>query len=163
MPSYCLLLPFRFVMLLVCLFLVSLECAAQTPFHDALRNSDSQRFTAQIQKDSLALSQLLSDKLVYTHSSGVVETKRQFIHSLMTGRWNYQSIETDSVKVHLISKSLAILTGRARVTLLIDGKSTPLYMAYTDVWQLQTTRPVNNLSVGRWQLISWAATRLPNP
>lgn len=162
MFSYCLLLPFRFVML-VGFFLISLDCAAQTPFHDALKNADTQRFVAQIQKDSVALSKLLADKLVYTHSSGVVETKQEFIHSLMAGRWNYQSIDTDSVQVHLVSQSLAILTGRARMVLVIAGNPTPLYMAYTDVWQLQTTRPVNKVSVGRWQLIAWASTRLPNP
>ncbi|MEZ0483700.1 nuclear transport factor 2 family protein [Fibrella aquatica] len=155
-------MPLRSVTL-VCLLLSGLASAAQTPFHDALINSDKQRFAAQIKKDSVALTRLLSDKLVYSHSNGVIETKQQFIHSLMTGRWNYQSIDTDSVKVHFITTSLAIVTGRARVVLLVNGKSTPVYMAYTDVWNLQTTRPVKGLSAGRWQLISWAATRLPPP
>ncbi|XWW45965.1 nuclear transport factor 2 family protein [Fibrella sp. USSR17] len=136
---------------------------AQTPFHDVIKNQDKQRFTAQIQKDSVALTRLLSDKLVYSHSNGVVETKRQFIHSLITGRWNYQSIETDSVTVRLIDNSLAIVTGRARVTLLIEGKPTPILMAYTDIWQLQRSKRVNNVATGRWQLLSWAAGRLPTP
>ena len=138
-------------------------CLAQTPAHDLLRSLDRQRFTAQVQKDSLVLNRLLANDLIYTHSNGLVETKQQFIHNLVSGRWNYQSIDTDSVKVRFYG-STAILTGRARVTLLTAGQPTPVTMVYTDVWHERQTAGSGRkeVSVSRWQLISWAASRLPN-
>ncbi len=154
---------FRFI-ILVCFFLVSLGGAAQSPRHDLLRSLDTQRFTAQVQKDSLALNRLLANDLVYTHSSGVVETKQQFIHSLVSGRWNYQAIEADSVTVRFYGP-VAILTGRARVTLLMGDKPTPVIMIYTDVWHEQPIARGRGRNAGlpRWQLVSWAASRLPTP
>ena len=110
--------------LLVIFLLLSFCSLAQSPRHDLLKSLDKQRFTAQIQKDSLTLSRLLGNDLLYTHSSGIVETKQEFIHSLVTGRWIYQAIDTDNVTVRFYGP-VAILTGRARVTLLINGQSTP--------------------------------------
>lgn len=146
-----------------CFLLIAACCLAQTPAHDLLRSLDKQRFTAQVQKDSLTLNRLLANDLIYTHSSGVVESKKEFMRSLLSGRWNYQSIDTDSVTVRLYGPT-AILTGRARVTLLTAGKPTPVTMVYTDVWHKQqaTRTGKKGALVSRWQLVSWAASRLPN-
>jgi hypothetical protein len=130
---------------------------AQSPRHDLLRSLDKQRFAAQVQKDSVTLSRLMANDLLYTHSSGVVETKRQFIHSIATGRWNYLAIEADSVAVRFYGP-VAILTGKARVTLLINNKPTPVIMVYTDVW---TNKAGARRRKANWQLVSWAASRLP--
>jgi len=152
------------LLLTTCLLLLAVQCVAQSSRHDLLRSLDKQRFTAQIQKDSLTLNRLLADELIYTHSSGIVETKRAFVHSVVTGRWNYQAIETDSVTVRFYGP-VAILTGRAQVTLLVNRQPTPLIMVYTDVWREQpnTRSRGRNATASRWQLVSWAASRLPNP
>ena len=147
-------------LLFVTFLLLAVQCVAQSPRHNLLKSLDKQRFTAQIQKDSLALNRLLADDLLYTHSSGIVETKREFIRSITTARWNYQTIDTDSVTVRFYGP-VAILTGRARVTLLINSQPTPLTMVYTDVWHEQPAG--RGAGSPRWQLVSWAASRLPNP
>ncbi|MBO0951350.1 nuclear transport factor 2 family protein [Fibrella forsythiae] len=146
-------------LLLVFCLLTTTFCLAQSPQHKLLRSLDRQRFDALVQKDTLALGQLLANDLLYTHSSGAVETKREFIHSIAVGRWNYQSIDTDSVTVRFYGP-VAILTGRARVTLLIADKPTPVTMMYTDVWH-NTAKPKRRRTIAKWQLVSWAAARLP--
>ena len=140
-----------------CLLTVATCCVAQSTRQNLLKALDQQRFTALIQKDTLALSQLLANDLIYTHSNGVVESKAAFIHSIATGRWNYQTIATDSIRIRFYGP-VAILTGRARVTLLIANQPTPVTMLYTDVWHNRAKGKRAN-----WQLISWAAARLPNP
>ncbi|WP_375444462.1 nuclear transport factor 2 family protein [uncultured Fibrella sp.] len=145
--------------LLIGYCLLALTCSAQSPRHNLLKSLDAQRFVAQIQKDSLTLNQLLADDLLYTHSSGIVETKKEFMHSLAIGRWNYQRIDTDSVTVRFYGP-VAILTGRAQVLLLIAEKPTPITMIYTDVWH---NKPTGGRKKANWQLVSWAASRLPTP
>jgi hypothetical protein len=148
------------LLLTTCLLLLVGHCVAQSPRHNLLKSLDKQRFTAQIQKDSLTLNRLMADDLLYTHSSGVVETKKQFIHSVASGRWNYQAIEADSVTVRFYGP-VAILTGRARVTLLVNSQPTTVIMVYTDVWHEQPA--ARGAASPRWQLVSWGASRLPNP
>ncbi|MEZ0607001.1 nuclear transport factor 2 family protein [Fibrella sp. WM1] len=126
---------------------------AQSPLHEQLRTLDQQRFRAQINKDSLTLSALLADSLLYTHSNGIAETKPQYIRGILSGKWDYRATEVESATVRLFGPT-AILTGRVRMTVIIDGKPTPLYMAYTDVWHRTGKK--------RWQLVSWAASRLAN-
>ncbi|RYF68289.1 MAG: nuclear transport factor 2 family protein [Cytophagaceae bacterium] len=146
------------LLLFFCL-LATTCCLAQSPQHKLLRSLDRKRFDALIEKDTVALGQLLANDLLYTHSSGVVESKQEFIHSIAVGRWNYQSIDTDSVAVRFYGP-VAILTGRARVTLLIADKPTPITMMYTDVWH-NKAKPKKRRSMAKWQLVSWAAARLP--
>jgi len=132
---------------------------AQTPQHDLLRSLDKQRFAAQVQKDSVTLQHLLADDLIYTHSNGTVETKAQFTRNVLSGKWKYLAMETDSATVRFYG-STAILTGRATVTLLMDGKPTPVLMIYTDVWHQKAARTGKKST---WQLVSWAACRQPLP
>lgn len=142
-----------FVLFLLVFYCTTLPTLAQSPEYERLKALDQQRFTAQINKDSLTLNALLADDLIYTHSNGVAETKPQYIRGILSGKWDYRTTEVESTTVRLFGPT-AILTGRVRMTVLLDGKPTPLYMAYTDVWH-RTGRK-------RWQLVSWAASRLAN-
>jgi hypothetical protein len=135
---------------LLVILLGTLPVLAQSPREERLKALDAERFSAQIKKDSLSLSRLLSDKLLYTHSNGIQESKAAYMGGILSGKSNYVSVETDGVQVRFFGPT-AIITGRARMVLLIDGKQTPRTMMYTDVWH----------KVGKdWQLVSWAASRL---
>lgn len=141
------------VFCLLVFFCATLSVLAQSPEHERLKALDQQRFTAQVNKDSLALNVLLANDLIYTHSNGVAETKSQYIGGILSGKWDYRATEVESATVRIFGPT-AILTGRVRITVVLDGKPTPLYMAYTDVWHRTGKK--------RWQLVSWAASRLAN-
>jgi ketosteroid isomerase-like protein len=108
---------------------------------------EDQRFQAQVGGDLDALERLLSDQLVYTHSSASVDTKASFIESIKTRR-PYQKVERSGEEVRLHGDT-AVVTGQARID-LNGGRQ--LNLRYTDVWVK---------SADGWRMVAWQSTRLP--
>lgn len=108
---------------------------------------EDQRFRAQVAGDIPTLERLLSDQLVYTHSSASVDSKASFIESIETRR-PYQKVERSGEEVRLHGNT-AVVTGQARID-LNGGRQ--LNLRYTDVW-------VNGPN--GWQMVAWQSTRLP--
>lgn len=52
------------------------------------------RFDAMIDADIERLRNLLDDRLLYTHSTAVVDTKQELISKIETGELTYRKIET---------------------------------------------------------------------
>src|SRR5437870_10430723 len=62
---------------------------------------DDRRFKAMVRGDVTALRMTLSDHLTYTHTSGVHDTKAQFLGSLTLGQLSYKSIIPEARSVHV--------------------------------------------------------------
>lgn len=97
--------------------------------------------------DFAALEKILSDDLVYTHSSGVVETKKEFIGNLHT---DVQTVEYSDQKIQLFGNT-AVLTAQARITGGTKGQSYDNRVRIIHVWANKG---------GGWQLVADQSTRL---
>jgi len=111
--------------------------------------ADDRRFAAMVQGDQAALDGLLADDLTYTHSSGQLETKTQFLESLRSGKLRYLSAEPADREVRLYG-DVAVVTGRATVKASMDGKELLLPLRFTEVWVKRG---------GAWKLAAWQSTR----
>ncbi|WP_421943489.1 nuclear transport factor 2 family protein [Pedobacter sp.] len=69
-----------------------------------------------INPDSSALDKLILGNLSYGHSNGKVETKQQFIHSLMSGN-------SDFLDINLAEQSIVIQNKTAIVRHVLSGKT----------------------------------------
>jgi hypothetical protein len=142
--------------MLAALFLVATLTAATAQAEDkrieAVRAAELARFAANLGPDVKALEALLDDQLEYVHSNGEVNTKRAFIDSLVSGTRDYVSAKADIESVRLFG-DVAIIRGKARVTVADDGTSRDLHIGYTDVWVWKN---------GRWQMTAWRSARLPD-
>jgi uncharacterized protein (TIGR02246 family) len=122
---------------------------------DAVKALEVERFQAQEKNDFAALERLLADDLVYTHSSGNVDSKASYIESLRSGKSRYLKIVTDEIKVR-VAGDVALIHGRGVFTLEtnVNGQKgeNPLKLSFLDVWQKRA---------GKWQMIAWQSTRLP--
>src|SRR5690349_874518 len=58
---------------------------------ESLKAAETARFKANVDADTKALGQLLDDDLEYVHSNGEVNTKKEFIDSLVGGKRDYIS------------------------------------------------------------------------
>lgn len=114
---------------------------------------EAQRFDAMLKGDTAALGALLADDLVYTHSSGKVDTKASLIDDIKTGQMKYRSIRPEGPTMRLYGDT-AVATGLAAVEVNNHGQELNLKLRYTDVW-------VNR--GGKWQMVAWQSTRLPTP
>ena len=119
---------------------------------EALRAAEIKRFEANVNADAKVLGQLLDDGLEYVHSNGELDNKQSFIESLTTGRRDYAKTVADIETIRILG-DVAIIRGKARVTVIDAGTSRDLHIGYTDVWLWKD---------GRWQMTSWRSARLPD-
>jgi hypothetical protein len=139
-------------LLFSCLFLlVTATIFAQNKTEDMILKLDRQRFDAQINKDIKLLNELLSDDLVYVHSSAVVESKKEFVDNISNKKWDYREVNIEKVKARLYGKNTAIINGTAKINLWQTDKMVTVYLHYLDVWAKEK---------GKWRIVSWQSTRI---
>lgn len=143
MPS-----PNRALFLFLLLLLPALA-AAQDARQDILA-ADARRFAAMIQGDLAALEGLLAEDLTYTHSTGQVETRAQFLESLRSGKLRYLAATPSDVNVRVYGDT-AVVTGRAEMKVSSQGQELTVTARFTEVWVK---------SGGAWKLAAWQSTRV---
>lgn len=57
-------------------------------------------YRAMLAHDLSALNGLLADDLVYVHSTGLAETKRQFLDGVRDGLYEYERVRSVSESIH---------------------------------------------------------------
>ncbi len=112
---------------------------------------DKKRMTAMAQKDLAALNELLSDDLVYTHSSARLDTKQSLIGAMESGSTVYTSVVPSDVKAQDLGNTV-VLTGSCRISVNAGGRPNSFGVRFTDVYANKG---------GRWQMVTWQSTRLP--
>jgi ketosteroid isomerase-like protein len=112
---------------------------------------DRRRMQAMAHKDIATLNAVLSDDLVYTHSTARLDTKKSLIENMESGRTVYTGVEPSDVKAQDLG-SAVVLTGTARIHVMSNGKPNSFGVRFTDVY-------VNK--GGEWQMVAWQSTRLP--
>ena len=112
---------------------------------------DRHRMTAMAQKDIAKLNSVLSDELVYTHSSARIDTKQSLIGAMESGATVYTAVEPFDVKAQDLGDAV-VLTGSARISVMSNGKPNAFSVRFTDVYANKG---------GQWQMVTWQSTRLP--
>jgi hypothetical protein len=125
--------------------------AKDEPRLAALRAAELARFEANVAADAKALDELLDDGLEYVHSNGELDSKKSFIDSLTSGKRDYAST-VPSIETIRVFGDVAVIRGKAKVTVIDQGTSRDLHIGYTDVWLWKRDR---------WQMTAWRSARLP--
>ena len=105
---------------------------------------DRKRMSAMAEKDIGTLAALLSDDLVYTHSSARLDTKQSLIEAMQSGATVYSAVEPTDVKAQDFGDAV-VLTGSARIAVAVNGKPNAFSVRFTDVY-------VNR--DGQWQMVA---------
>jgi len=115
----------------------------------AVKALELQRFDTLVKGDTALLGRMLAEDLVYVHSTGVVDTKASFLESLTAGKLRYLALTPDAVEVRLLGEGGAVVTGRADIKVLANGKEIAFPARFTSVYAKHH---------GRWLLAVWQAT-----
>ena len=113
---------------------------------------DKKRMTAMAEKDIATLNQLISDDLIYTHSSARLDTKKSLIGNMESGSTVYTSVVPSDVKAQDLGDTV-VLTGSCRIGVNSGGNAVNFGVRFTDVYANKG---------GRWQMVTWQSTRLPD-
>ena len=111
---------------------------------------DRQRMTAMAKKDVAALTKILSEDLIYTHSSARMDTKKSLIGAMESGATVYTSVEPSDVVAQDLGDAV-VLTGVAAISVNSDGSPNSFRVRFTDVYANQG---------GQWQMVTWQSTKL---
>jgi ketosteroid isomerase-like protein len=112
---------------------------------------DKKRMDAMARKDLAALDALISEDLVYTHSTARLDTKQSLLGAMESGATVYTSAAPSEVKAQDLGDTV-VLTGSARIGVMSQGRPNSFAVRFTDVWSNKA---------GRWQMVAWQSTRLP--
>jgi ketosteroid isomerase-like protein len=111
---------------------------------------EDKRFGAMIAGDFKALEAMVHGDLLYTHSSGVTDTKASWLQSMQSGKAKYKSVNCTDRKVRVIGE-VALITGRAAIEAEIGGQPRSLKLLFLNAW---AKTPEG------WQFVAWQSTPL---
>jgi ketosteroid isomerase-like protein len=113
---------------------------------------DRQRMDAMAKKDIAKLNELISNDLVYTHSTARLDTKQSLIGNMESGGTVYTSVVPSDVKAHDLGDTV-VLTGSCKISVMSQGRPNSFGVRFTDVWSNKG---------GKWQMVAWQSTRTPD-
>jgi ketosteroid isomerase-like protein len=113
---------------------------------------DKKRMEAMAKKDIATLNALISDDLVYTHSTARLDTKQSLIGNMEAGSTVYTSVVPSDVKAQDLGDTV-VLTGSCRISVMSQGRPNSFGVRFTDVYANRG---------GQWQMVAWQSTRLPD-
>ena len=127
------------------------EAGRASQIERQLIDVERQRFAAMVAANVGTLERLLADELTYTHTTGTTDTKAELLASLSSGALKYLSIEPEEMRARPYDE-VGVVTGRAAMKVRTGGQELAFRIAFTDVYVRRD---------GRWQMVAWQSTRLP--
>ena len=109
------------------------------------------RYQAMTTQNWAALEPLVHDDLVYTHSSGLADTRASWLDSMKSGKTKYKSAKCAERKVRLYG-DVALVTGKAAFEAEVNGQARSLKLVFLEAW---TKTPQG------WKFVAWQSTPQP--
>lgn len=118
---------------------------------EEIRSLEDRRVQATTTNDLTTLEALLSDDLIYTHSSARLDGKASFLESIRSGAVRYVRIERSDIRMQAHGDTVFV-NGEARLDVLIANAPKSLHLRYSNAW----------VKTGSgWRFALWHATPIP--
>ena len=111
--------------------------------------AESRRCAAMLAGDTMALERLLDLRLHFSHASGAVDDKKDYLAKIAAGRISYVAIDWSEQKVIVVGEAV-LLTGRMSTLVRVDGVEKRLENRVLTVWAQS----------GEWRLVAFQSTPL---
>ncbi len=113
--------------------------------------AEDRRYRAMLDADLATLDRLCADDLSYAHSSGVRDTKAEYLAKVASGYYVYRRIDHPVERVAVVGDT-AVVVGRMTADLVVDGAAKTIDNLALAVWVR---------AGAEWRLLAYAPTRLP--
>jgi ketosteroid isomerase-like protein len=123
----------------------------ESPEEQQVLAAEDRRYRAMQDADLPTLEQLCADELSYAHSSGVRDTKDQYLGKVRSGYYVYRRIDHPVERVEVVGDT-AIVVGRMAADIEVDGVPKTIDNLALAVW----TRTPDG-----WRFLAYAPTSLP--
>lgn len=122
---------------------------AQSGAEAEIRKVEDAWVTAVSKSDAAAVDKILADDLVYTHSTGIVDSKADYLGKMRSGKQKYDSIRYTDQKIRVYGNT-AVVNGQVHMLGSSDGKPFDNRLFVQHVWVKQG---------GQWKLVAHQTTR----
>ena len=116
---------------------------------------EQRRREALLAGDITALEGLLSDALVYVHSTAARDTRDSYLRKIRDGALRYLRLELSDLQAQVLPGA-ALVTGRMNATVLKDGQEKQVSSVFLTVWV-----PEPSDAGSAWRLRAHQGTPLP--
>jgi hypothetical protein len=112
---------------------------------------EQKRFDAMTRADTVALSPMLGNDLVYIHSNALKENKQEHLSAIASRNLVYKTMNREQAAVRIFGKT-AVINGIVSVQGVIKGNDFTVRLLYTAIYRKK----------GRsWCLVNWQSTKIP--
>jgi ketosteroid isomerase-like protein len=117
-----------------------------------IRSLEAQRYQAMTEGDAVALDDLLSADLIYSHSDATRDTKQSYLDKIANGYFDYGPLSHPEAAV-VVHGDCAVVAGDMRGEVQIDGQTRVLNSSALAVWARENEK---------WVLLAFQPTKYPS-
>lgn len=129
----------------------SIVLCAQSSEELAVRTLSQKKYDWLIGRQADSLDRMLDDRLQFVHSNGWVQTKREVLDDMRSGKLVYQRVTVKEAVVRLYDKA-AVVNGLGTFEGVNSGTAFKLDLRYTEVYVYDQDR---------WMMVSRHSNRMP--
>jgi ketosteroid isomerase-like protein len=135
----------------VCFFICcSNSSFAQSKIQLQVEEKVKELVKAMIDGDSVTLDKLASENLLYRHSGGHIDTKKEFVHKIASGASDFVSIDLSDATVLEVNKKTAVAYHTLAAKTNDGGKPGEVNLYIMLVWEKQH---------GQWKMVARQAAK----
>lgn len=112
---------------------------------------DAQRYTALLEGDADTLAGLFHDDLLYSHTSGALDTKESYLEKVRSGFYDFRTVDVGPATATFVGDTAAVVTP-VHAEVELGGELRRLHNSTLTVWVHDG---------GRWQIVASQPTALP--
>ena len=122
---------------------------------DFVMELDQRRIAAMLTNDADQLGPLIDTDLVYIHSSGVKDSRDDYLALISQGNLVYHTCDPTYGGIISLGPTAFLVTGQMHMDIDWYGRAIPLDNLFIAAWKQGDD--------DQWRLISWQSTPLPKP
>ncbi len=108
---------------------------AQSKAQEEVEAKVQQLTKAMIDGDSATLDKLAADNLIYRHSNGHIDTKKDFVHKLASGESDFVTIDLTDPTISVINKNVVVVWHTLSAKTNDGGKPGEVNLYIMLVWE----------------------------
>ncbi|HWA24240.1 MAG TPA: nuclear transport factor 2 family protein [Lacunisphaera sp.] len=121
----------------------------------AVRAADDERVAATLAPEAGRLDAIFSDDLLYTHSTGKLDTKKSYVATLLSKATVYTVYDYKERTFFVATPDIVIEKAHVLITSgTVEKQNPPNDLMIQAVWRKES---------GKWRFLSWQSARLPAP
>ena len=133
-----------------CMLLASTAMLAQSKTQKQVEEKVEQLRKAMVDADSLMLDKLASANLIYGHSGGHIDDKKEFVSKIASGKSDFVTIDLSEMTYSVVNKKLVVVRQTFKSKTNDGGKPAEILMYVMLVWEKQK---------GDWKLVARQAAK----